>query len=85
VLDEAFVLESWLDVELAVLDEYIFVGDGSLFELAIAEATYLSSFCPNLIVDAAREVIKEYGAIRVRDYGAEAVPNEESGKTESNE
>jgi hypothetical protein len=78
-------LESRLYVQHAILNEYIFVADGGFFELTIAEASYFSSFCPDLVIEAAGEVVGVNGAVCVRDDRAEAIPNEKAGKTDSDE
>ena len=85
MLNEALVLESGLDVKHAVLNKYIFVRDGGFLELTVTEATYFSTFGPDLVIEAARKIVRVNGAVCMCDDGAEAVPNQEASETESDE
>ena len=67
MLDEALVLESRHDVEHAVLDEYILVGNSGFLELAVTEAAHFGPFRPDFVIKAVGEVVRVDGAVRVRN------------------
>ena len=85
VLDEVLVLERRLDVEHAVLNEYVLVGDGGFLELTVAEATHFGSFCPDFVIEAIGEVVSVDWAVRVDDDGLQTIPDEEAGKADADE
>ena len=84
-LNELGVLEGGFDDEHAVLGEDVLVGDGGLFELAVAEAANFSFFRPDILVQPTGEVVVENGAIFVVDDCAEAIVDQEAGDGKADE
>lgn len=76
-------METGPDVEHVILEKDVFIGDGCLLELTIAEATHLGTFCPHTFIEATRKVVDEDRAVPVWDNGAKAIPHEKAGNPKS--